>query len=350
MKTTKATENAPGNAQRNSVASAFVTGMLAGAVAHGFEPAALLTEVGIDAAALHDPAARVPLVQYGMLYECVATTLDDEAFGLFSVPMRVGSFEFLCRGALSAATLEEALQRICRFLHLVLPDVAVSLRRGAASAELLIEEVRPLTVQRVFAFEWLLRLIHGIACWLIARSIALDEVDFPYPQPDHATDYALIYTAHSHFDAARLAARFAPELLDQALRRDEAALAHFLSGGPGRLTMLYRRDREFAARVRDVLRETLLEPPSQDEVAERLHLSPRTLARRLALEGSSFRAILDTLRRELALARITQTHMPVDKIAAELGYADPSAFYRAFVAWTGQSPSAYRRMHAPRSV
>ena len=89
---------------RATVAIGFVLGMLAGASVQGRHPAQLAAEVGIDAALLADPAARVPLAHYAALYNHVAATLDDETFGLFPQPMRVGSFEFLCRGVLSAAT------------------------------------------------------------------------------------------------------------------------------------------------------------------------------------------------------------------------------------------------------
>ncbi|WP_374403997.1 AraC family transcriptional regulator [Niveibacterium sp.] len=342
---------------RATVAIGFVLGMLAGASAQGRDPVQLAAEVGIDAALLADPAARVPLAHYAALYNHVAATLDDEAFGLFPLPMRVGSFEFLCRGVLSAATLGEALARAARFLRLVLPDVSITVVRSGEQAQLTICERQPFAVDRVFSFEWLLRLLHGLSCWLVGRGIALDAVDFPYPPPAHVADYTLIYTAHSRFAAsggstatplvvplvAPLVAHFAANLLDLPLRRDEAALARFLAGGPGRLTTLYRRDREMVTRVRDLLREALPELPTLETVAARLHLSPRTLARRLEAEASSFRAIREALRRDLALARLGQTDVPVATLAAELGYAEPSAFFRAFVGWTGQSPSAWRR-------
>lgn len=334
---------------RATVAIGFVLGMLAGASAQGRDAEQLAAEVGIDAALLADPAARVPLAHYAALYNHVAATLDDEAFGLFPLPMRVGSFEFLCRGVLSAATLGEALARAVRFLRLVLPDVSITVARSGEHAQLTISERQPFAVDRVFSFEWLLRLLHGLSCWLVGRGIALDAVDFPYPPPAHVADYTLIYTAHSRFaapgdsTATPLVAHFAANLLDLPLRRDEAALARFLAGGPGRLTTLYRRDREMVTRVRDLLREALPELPTLETVAARLHLSPRTLARRLEAEASSFRAIREALRRDLALARLGQTDVPVATLAAELGYAEPSAFFRAFVGWTGQSPSAWRR-------
>jgi len=80
-----------------------------------------------------------------------------------------------------------------------------------------------------------------------------------------------------------------------------------------------------------------------EDIGDRLHLSPRTIHRRLDEEGSSFRAIKDALRRDMALARLTKTRDAVSQIAADLGYADTSAFYRAFVAWTGMAPVHYRR-------
>ena len=195
----------------------------------------------------------------------------------------------------------------------------------------------------MFAFEWLLRLLHGLFSWLVGRSIVLDSVAFPYPRPLHADDYALIYTANSTFDAAALRALFAANLLDLPVRRDEAALQGFLEGAPGKLSTLYRRDREMVLRVRKALRDALPASCTLGDVARALYLSPRTLHRRLEDEGSSFQAIKDALRRDLATNRLAKTRQPVAQIAAELGFADTAAFYRAFLRWTSMAPAHYRR-------
>lgn len=329
--------------QHGSVAPAFVRGMLAGARHAGMDAAALLADVGIDTACLTDDACRVPIADYAALYNHLNAALDDEAFGLFPTPMRVGCFEFLCRAAITAPHLEEAMRRAIRFLRVVLPAMDVRVCRLGDAGIVEIAENRPLPIGRVFAYEWLLRLLHGLACWLVGRGIALDAVDFPYPRPAHADDYALIYTANSRFDAPCLTARIAGNLLELPVRRDETSLQRFLDGAPGKLSMLYRRDRELVSRVRDHLRQALPELPPLASVAAALQMTPRTLNRRLEDEGSSFRAIKDALRRDIALSRITKTAQPVAAIAAELGFADPSTFFRAFVGWTGVSPSAYRR-------
>ncbi|MRR49898.1 MAG: AraC family transcriptional regulator [Rhodocyclaceae bacterium] len=326
----------------------FVTGLLAGVQRRGGNPAPLLAAAGIDPARFGDAAARVPVDRYAALYNHVTQTLGDEAFGLFSAPLPPGSFEFLTRALAGAPDLATALERAGRFLPLLLPDVALGLQRRAGVAVLVINETRPWADRadnpaRVFAFEWLLRLIHALACWLVGRGLILDAVSFPYPRPAHADDSTLIYTEQSGFTASHLEARFNATLLDLPIRRDDDAVNLFLQGAPGKITTLYRADREMVLKVRDLLREALPALPGQREVAARLHLSERTLTRRLEEEGASFRAIKDALRRDLALSRLTRGDEPVARIAADLGYADSSAFYRACMAWTGKGPLAYRK-------
>ncbi len=333
---------------RATVAVGFVNGLLSGLRRRGLDAAGPLREAGIERRLLTDTAGRVPLDAYAALYDAVIRAHGDEGFALFAAPLRPGTFEFLCRGAVGAARLGEALDRAGRFLALVLPELRVTVVRDGPTARLVIAEVKPLARRsgdpcRVFAFEWLLRLLHALACWLAGRGLALDAVRFPYPRPAHAADYGLIYTEQSSFGGAMLEATFDAALLDLPVRRDDADLAAFLEGAPGRITMLYRRDRELARALRAIIAAALPRALGLEETARELHVSPRTLHRRLQEEGTSFRAIREALRRDLAEARLAKPGESVARVAAELGYSEPSAFFRAFQGWTGQSPSAWRR-------
>ena len=100
--------------------------------------------------------------------------------------------------------------------------------------------------------------------------------------------------------------------------------------------------------VRDLLAANLAAAPTLAEAAHHLRVSTRTLHRRLAEEGSSYRAIKDLVRRELALERLARRGQSVAATALELGYSEPSAFFRAFQGWTGEAPSDYRKRHRPR--
>jgi AraC-like DNA-binding protein len=332
----------------STVAIGFVSGILSGVSRAGLVPGALLEHAEIATELLHDRTARVPVARYAALYRLINESLDDESFALFSRPLHRGSFEFLCRAVLSAANLNEALERIARFLHVVLDDLDVELETSGRAAVIVISEDQALPVGaagRVFAFEWLLRMIHGLAAWLVAHPLPLDEVSFPYPPPQHAADYELVFAPRYTFDAPRLEARFPAEWLALPVRRDEAALRVFLADAPASITTLYRRDRALALRVREHLRAALPDQPGLPAIARRLFLSPRTLHRRLEEEGTSFRAVKDSLRRELATEWLTKTRRPLGRIGADLGFADAAAFYRAFTAWVGSGPRDYRKRH-----
>jgi len=331
---------------RATVAAGFVAGLVSG-VHGGGTTGALLAAAGLGREHLEGPA-RTPIAAYAALYNDVVRELDDEGFGLFSAPLRPGTFEFLCRAAIGASTLGEALERAARFLSLVLPDLRVSVANQGAIARLEIVERRRLRARaadprRVFAFEWLLRLLHGLACWLAGRALTLDAVAFPYPRPAHAGEYVRVYTEHSSFDARALVATFDAGLLELPVRRGEADLSAFLDGAPGKIAMLYRRDREMALAVREYLGASLKDAPGFAEVAAALHVSTRSLHRRLSEEDTGFRQIRERLRQDQALQRLENTKQSVAEIAEALGYSEPSAFFRAFVGWTGVSPTQYRK-------
>jgi AraC-like DNA-binding protein len=108
-------------------------------------------------------------------------------------------------------------------------------------------------------------------------------------------------------------------------------------------------EREFhssglSGRVRHMMVEHLGETALTPEtVARALAVSRRTLSRRLADEGSSFRHILDDVRREFACALLRDRSLSISDVAFFLQYSEPAAFNRSFRRWTGQTPRAFRR-------
>jgi AraC-like DNA-binding protein len=81
---------------------------------------------------------------------------------------------------------------------------------------------------------------------------------------------------------------------------------------------------------------------TQESIAKALNLSPRTLQRKLKEEGTTYKQLLDTTRRELAAQYVKESHLSVNEITFLLGFSEPANFSRAFKRWTGVSPSQYR--------
>jgi AraC-like DNA-binding protein len=101
---------------------------------------------------------------------------------------------------------------------------------------------------------------------------------------------------------------------------------------------------ELEQRVRERIRSQLASGSARKgAIARELGLSPRTLDRALARRGTSFRLLVDDVRRELAERCLREGRSSLGEIARSLGYADPANFTRAFRRWAGQNPLSYRR-------
>ena len=99
----------------------------------------------------------------------------------------------------------------------------------------------------------------------------------------------------------------------------------------------------FKREVEDALEPMLAEGDiGIDRVARALGMSRQTLYRRLKAEGTTFEAILEAKRRQLAIRYLGMDRLSVKAAAYRLGFSEPAAFSRAFKRWTGVSPTDFR--------
>jgi AraC-like DNA-binding protein len=118
--------------------------------------------------------------------------------------------------------------------------------------------------------------------------------------------------------------------------------------------VLDRHARDLLARLPDTsrttsaVRQAVLDGLRQgdvliDTIARRLAMSARTLQRRLGDEGTTFDALLDATRKELAFSYLAGDSLASSEVAFALGFSDSTAFHRAFKRWTGTTPGAWRQ-------
>jgi AraC-like DNA-binding protein len=132
------------------------------------------------------------------------------------------------------------------------------------------------------------------------------------------------------------------EAVDLPLNAAGNAVADMYVRQCGKLLREQGRAENYASEVRRVLLNARGEVASEYEVASRLHMSGRTLRRRLSCEGTSFREILDDLRNELAKGYLRDTKLSIAEVGAIMGFEDAANFRRAFRRWNGCSPQGYR--------
>ena len=320
---------------------AFIRAMVEAHRKYGSDPAPSLARAGIDPGLLEDAANRVTAEQMELMSGASMQALDDEALGWFSHRMPWGSYGMLCRASITSPNLEVALKRWCRHHRLLTRDILLHLACDDGVATVEIELCRPLGAMHEFCQVTVLRMVLGYACWVIDSRIPLLDASFPYPAPAHAEVYPLLFTKALRFDAERAAIRFDARYLDLPLRRDENALRKMLQRALPLTVLQYRRDRLLVESVRQIFRSQDLATLSADRVAERLHVSTRTLHRQLHEEGASLQQLKDEARRERAIEMLNRSDSSIKQVAHAVGFRNEKSFSRAFRQWTGLAPSEF---------
>ncbi|MDX9838440.1 MAG: AraC family transcriptional regulator [Azoarcus sp.] len=332
---------------KGTISISFVEEALLEAGKRGFESSALLVQSGVNPGWLNKPQARVSPEQYGAIWHVLASTLDDEFFGMDSHPMRYGSFAMLCHAVLDCTSLGHALDRAARFLSLVLDDVRGAVVTDKKSAQLQLHDRQD--NPRDFAHGTLIVILYGLACWLTGRRLVIQEVSFVQCCPENLAEYHLVFGQNIQFSQSQSALFLESRALSLPIIRDGRALTEFLRKAPANFLVKYRNEGGYVARIRKALSATPFDQwPIFGDLAARLRTTESTLRRRLESEGSSFQAVKDDLRRDQAINLLCNTVIPVEDIALELGFKENSAFYRAFKKWTGLSPGSYRTTRVQR--
>ncbi|MDO5679956.1 MAG: AraC family transcriptional regulator [Pelistega sp.] len=327
-----------------TISVSFVNELLAGASKYSACHEKWIAKIGLSPALLQCEGTRISTSTFAQLYRTMAIELNDETPGLFSRPLRNGTLKYLCMVMLDAPDLGVALNRFRNFFYLIIDDVEYSVRttsNGLIKIEL--EEKMDLGPTRILTLELMLMLVQGVSSWLIGQKIPFKSITFPFDKPSHASEYDQLYPGPITFNQKTTALYMDPAYLRMPIRQEQSVLNDFIRNAPLNWFYFSPNDRPYTHQLIHHLQDRLDKNLTVNDVALVQHISPRTLARRLASEGTTFQKIKDNLRRDIAIDLLNKTDMPIATIGNDLGFEDPAAFNRAFKMWTGSAPGAYRK-------
>ena len=303
----------------------------------------LLRQAGIAPTLLKQRGARATREQFVRLYQITALSIGDEMLGLWSRPIRAGTLKYLGLSLLDAPSVLVAMYRFTRFWNLLLDDYALQLSRQNQCVTIALKPLGALTTPTIFGHELMVKLIHGVASWLVGRELPIETVGFGFARPAHFAEYAQLFPGPVSFDQSCTSVSFAEHVLRQRFHRTKIELVKFVKRAPDDWIFVTFDHGPTSTRAREYLLAHCGADQSLDAVAAALFMSGRSLSRGLALEGGTFQRIKDEMRRDLAIERLVMTRESIDRIAALAGFDNTPAFHRAFRAWTGSTPGAYRR-------
>ena len=251
----------------------------------------------------------------------------------------------------SAATVHDAIEVAARYIRLV--NDGLELRLHHEGNRVILQWESMIVMPRA-AEDFLMSAIYTSHMRMLLHDAPELECWFTYPEPSAMVEYERTFgTAKLRFVAPFAGYAFDSGHLQKPVEAADAKLHSVLRQHAEALLGDLPASRTFTDRVRHHLSSDLSHGrPAASKLARRLHMSARTLERRLEGEGTTFGAVLDDLRRRLALDHLGRRDVSLSEIAFLLGFSQVGAFHRAFKRWTGTTPFEYRRQarraEAPR--
>jgi AraC-like DNA-binding protein len=303
----------------------------------------LLSPLGLDEAQLEDARAALSREAWFMLLDRARKLTGEPAIGFhLGLQMRISAFGYLGFTAMSAPTLGEALALATQFAPVITNAFELKLRTAGSTVALVVDERVDFGGVRDVVLTSVLVGLAKIGSSLTGRDLPV-SIDLVISEPPYYRRFAHVVP---------------PIRFEQPVNQlvVEASILEWKLATADRLTL--RMAREQCERELDALcREDLLVDkvrrmlPTDEgfrtvrQVATAVHMSTRTLKRRLAEQGVTFSSLVDAERRDKALLLMRNGHRSVNEVAHLLGYSTLPAFIRAFARWTDTTPTEYRRRH-----
>jgi len=310
----------------------------------GYPESEVLADTGITHEQLQDFKNHMSFDQYKLLIANALRLTNNPHLGLkFGQRLNFTGYNVLALGAVASATFLEALRFANRSHAVINPAVQLVINEDKNYINVDIEQTAPWEDAHVFIIDILIAACHALVS-MFDVEVAKDVTYYlDYPRPDNLGVYDGYISGKLHFEyphnrisiPEEFCSRPLPMHNPTAVSQAESELQKFLES-------VNNQHQKLLLSIKELLVSRAGEIPSFEAVADHLHVSRRTLNRRLSAIGTSYKEIVSEIRKRQAVEYLSGTRFSIDEIAYRLGYREPSNFSKAFRRWTGLSPSQYR--------
>jgi AraC-like DNA-binding protein len=328
-----------------SALSSAILLLARGIESYGYDSAELFAKAGLDHSKLKDPLARFSYQKVTHLWELARELIDDPCFGI-----KVASFwhpttlHALGYSWLASNSLEEAFERMSHYARLINTGAkgVLKMRKSEDACYLILDaaKLKPLPLDETV--DYVMAMLMTMCRTAYNAELQPIRVSFQHPKPACTDCFTEFFDAPVGYSQPETSICLDLETITTPLTTANPELVRINDQiVTDYLANLDRAD--VTMQVRAKLIERL---PSgrvtEDEIADSINVSQRSLQRRLKEQGMSFTQLLESTRSELGLQYVRDPQRSFNEIAFLLGFAEPGNFSRAFKRWYGKSPSEYR--------
>ncbi len=316
----------------------------------GLDALPILTDIGIPLSALDDPDYTMDREKELAFVASALEALDRPGLGLRCGPRyHLSFYGMLGLAAMTSDNLAEAFRVVFKYLPMTWTYMYWSLYTENGEAVIELEPHQDIGKCRPYMVERSLAAGYTVGCDALGFTLPLTEVNVALPEPSHAQLYRDTFNCQINFNADSNNFRFSESYLETPLLQTESESARIFAAQCEQICANLVEQGSFS----EVIRQHLLQLPNQiaslEKIAERLHMTPRTIQRKLAAEKTSYLELVENVRHNLAAEYLKTTGLTMEEIAVRLGYADAPSFSHAFKRWTGMAPGSMRESNGGRA-
>ena len=329
--------------QNLTVSTHYARAIIETAAIRGYDPSPWLRTAGIHEGMLSSEVTRITPEQLARLVRATWVAEDDEFLGMGAEKCRHGVFTLMAKQAVFCKNLRGVYRHLCRFYNLTTTAFELEFSTDEAEASLRMRLADPRHDKDHMLAEFLMLLWHRFPAWLIGKRIPLSRIGFEFDKPGHFAEYRLLFPCPVDFNQPVTQFSFPSKLLALPVVQTPETLKAHLRRAP---LDWFSRQTYYPTHTRKVLDALTGDEGFVDlqieQIAQSMHMTSRTLRRKLSDENTSFQEIKNLARRDIAIHLLSQRNLSIAAIAHTLGYSEVASFSRAFKQWTGFEPSRYR--------
>lgn len=315
----------------------------AGAIA-GVDPDIAREAIHLEQSILDNPDARIPMELEVALWQVLAERSGDDCFGLHAaLTMEPGEFDVMDYAIRTSSTLRQAFGNARRYNRLLHDVAEFELTDDGKIARFDHYFRNDPNGANWHAADFTLASVYAIGIGITGQQWVPKRVCFQHAEPAEIAPYKKVFPCLLEFNCERNCLIFDSAVLDFPVIGSDPALNTVLTRHADELLSKLPESDDVVDQVRTELANCLKHgDPTIEQIAENLHITPRTLQRRLKESGTTYKVLVDVMRKGLAARYLRESKFGVSEIAYLLGYSEPSAFHRAFQRWFSRSPGSFR--------
>lgn len=343
------TQDATTRTRRNTLGDISVLHVdtLLRAVRHeGHSSQSLMDQFGLDQRLLSYPDARISIPRYMRLGHAAIELTGNRALGLvigsLSRPVDAGLAGL---AAETAATAGSALETLIRYALLTSRNSRGQPAMASGSTLARFYSIRPYNSFNFFVVDSILSAWVQLLRTLTGHHHVVDQVRIEYPSQGLEDTFNHWFDCQVQFSSDENSLQLADGIRELASPFAQAAVHRQLLGDCEQRLKQLRSGWTLREQVKDKLTPLLEQSaPSLEALATEFGLSPWTLQRKLAEEGTGYRQLIDETRKELAQDYMRETMVSLSEISWLLGFSTPAAFHKAYRRWFKVSPGEHRKV------